>query len=475
MNYKNFSKILFFSILLTILTFISSDKIVLPFYTKTYPFDPNDEFKFIFKNEIFTNIKIGTPPQNLELFLTMRTPLFILKNNASFPEYYKNGSSSSYFTDSKFNYHYSNDDVLKRGTPSKEKLFLKKTFDNNEESFEAQNFDFIYATDYKGDSKRHMAVLGLQFFSSTFSLTSDINFIDVLKRNRLITSYVWNMYYTSENEGYIVIGEFPHTYNSEKFNKDDLKQINVHQQGAQKVVWNLYFHNISYGGEKPLNDYRTGKFAPQYGVIFGPYTFDTFITKEFFGDLVNQKKCERKTYDDKHDYYVCDENIDLSKFKNIEFTEKEISSKKFILTKDDLFLKKNGKLYFLIVFGQNWKWHYSWTLGKPFMKKYNFLFDQDGKQIYYYEKKESESLVENKSFIIFLYIGIFILLIVIGLLGYYLFKLIKQRKKMLYELDDEFDYNADSNNEDNKNMNKDKKDEFYKFEETSEKNKFGFE
>ena len=106
------------------------------------------------------------------------------------------------------------------------------------------------------------------------------------------------------------------------------------------------------------------------------------------------------------------------------------------------------------------------------MKKYNFLFDQDGKQIYYYEKEESESLVENKSFIIFLYVGIFILLIVIGLLGYYLFKLIKQRKKMLYELDDEFDYNADSNNEDNKNMNKDKKDEFYKFEETSKKNIF---
>lgn len=74
-------------------------------------------------------------------------------------------------------------------------------------------------------------------------------------------------------------------------------------------------------------------------------------------------------------------------------------------------MKKNGKLYFLIIFGINWKWQYSWTFGKPFMKKYNFLYDQDGKQIFYYDKDNNDkangsdkSIVGNKTFVFFIWI-----------------------------------------------------------------------
>ena len=122
----------------------------------------------------------------------------------------------------------------------------------------------------------------------------------------------------------------------------------------------------------------------------------------------------------------------------MEFTIKDLSDKNFVLTKDDLFLKKNGKLYFLIIFGINWKWQYSWTFGKPFMKKYNFLYDQDGKQIFYYDKDNNDkangsdkSIVGNKTFVFFIWIGIIILLAIIGALSYYLMKLVKERKKII--------------------------------------------
>ena len=90
------------------------------------------------------------------------------------------------------------------------------------------------------------------------------------------------------------------------------------------------------------------------------------------------------------------------------------------------------------------------------MKKYNFLYDQDGKQIFYYDKDNNEktngsgkSFVGNKTFVYFIWIGIIILLAIIGGLSYYLMKLVKERKKRLFELEDEFDYNSGENNENN--------------------------
>ena len=467
MNSKFFSII----ILLVMFSCISSDKIILPFTTKSYPFDPNDEFKFIFKNEIYTTLDIGTPSQKIELFFTMRTPLFILKYNNSNPEYYKNTSSSTYKYYSNTSTYYISDEVIERGVFSGEKIILQNSFNNNDK-LEIPVFYFIYGSEIKSESKRHMGVLGIQFLSTSNNYEKEVNFINTLKRNRLITNYVWNLNYTEDDKGYIVIGEYPHSYDNKNYDKEKLMQVNVYQEGAQKVKWNLQFNNIKYG-DTTLNEHKTGNFAPQYGVIIGPHIFDQLITKEFFEEYINNKKCERKTYDDKHDYYVCDKNIKLSKFKDIEFTEKQLSKNNFVLTKDDLFLKKNDKIYFLIVFGKKWKWQYSWTLGKPFMKKYNFLFDQDGKQILYYDKENdisnSNTFIGNKTFVYILWIGIGVLIIIIGILIYILTKILKKRKKILYELDDEFDYvenSGDNNNEKNK---------AFKFEGEENENKFGIQ
>ena len=80
-----------------------------------------------------------------------------------------------------------------------------------------------------------MGVLGIQFLSTSSNYDKEVNFINTLKRNRLISNYIWNLNYTSDNSGYLVIGEFPHSFNEKKYNKEYLNQINVHQEGAQKV------------------------------------------------------------------------------------------------------------------------------------------------------------------------------------------------------------------------------------------------
>ena len=471
MNSKIYSlNILFFFIFLTeFFSYICPNKIVIPFKTKSFPFDPNNEFKYIFKNEIFTTLEIGTPPQKVELFLEMRTPYFIIKNNDSFSEYYKNTSSSTYeYFDNKSTYYF-NDDILKRGIHSGEKIILQNSFNNNDK-FEINHFDFVFCTEYEEDSKDHMGVLGIQFFSTNNAYIKEVNFINTLKRNKIITNYIFYFNYTSDNSGYLVIGDFPHTFNN-KYDKGNLNQKNLYQEGNQKFIWNLYCDNIKYG-DINLNEHKTVKFSAEYGVIFAPHIFEQTIIKEFFEEYLNQSKCERKTYNEKHDYFVCDEFIKISNFKNIEFTIKELSEKNFVLTYKDVFLKKNGKLYFLIIFGKNWKWQYSWTFGKPFIKKYKFLYDQDGKQILYYSQdnndknnKNSKNVIGNKTFVYFIWGGIFVLLIIIGFLSYYIMKLIKERKKRLYELEDDYDYKSEENNKDENNINSQPINE--------EENKFG--
>ena len=462
----------FFSLIILISLFLRAypNKIVFPFTTKSYPDELNDEYKYIFKNEIFITIEIGEPLQKVELFLTTKTPFFIIKKNDTIPDYYKNESSSTYkYYDNRSTY-YMNDEVLKRGILSSEKIFLKNSF-NEQSPIPYQNLEFIYGTQLESSSKRHMGELGLQFFSTSFVYSREINMMVLLKKKGLTSNYVWNLNYTTDNSGYLVIGEYPHSFNEKRYNKDNMKGINVHRDGPQKVEWNLYFNEIKYG-EIDVSNHKTGKFVPQYGVLLGPTVFDYLITKEFFHEHIENEKCQRKTYDGEYDYFVCDENLDLSKFKNIEFTEKEISSKKFILTKDDLFLKKNGKLYFLVAFGRNWKWSYSWHLGKPFMKKYNFIFDEDGKQILYYEKEENDNIIESKSFIAFIWGGIGVLVIIIIILGFFLTKLFKERKKKMFELEDDFDYTTEDGNlneekSENNNVNK-----LFKFEGDEGETKF---
>ena len=192
MNKKFFFSVILISLFISVIP----NKIIFPFTTKSYPFNPNDEFKYIFKNEIFTTIDVGNPPQKVELFLTTRTPFFIIKKNDSIPEYYKNTSSSTYKYYDNSSIYYMNDEVLKKGIQSSEKIYLKNSFEDKD-PIPIPDLEFIYGTNYEKDSKRHMGILGLQFFSTSFIYSKEINMMVLLKKRGLTSNYVWNLNYTS--------------------------------------------------------------------------------------------------------------------------------------------------------------------------------------------------------------------------------------------------------------------------------------
>ena len=71
---------------------------------------------------------------------------------------------------------------------------MQKSFDKTDK-LEIPNLDFIYGTDIDEDSKSHMGVLGIQFLSTSFIYNKEANVINTIKKNRLITNYIWNLNY----------------------------------------------------------------------------------------------------------------------------------------------------------------------------------------------------------------------------------------------------------------------------------------
>ena len=101
-----------------------------------------------------------------------------------------------------------------------------------------------------------------------------------------------------------------------------------------------------------------------------------------------------------------------------------------------------------------WKYFFNrneidyWRLGKPFLKKYFFSFNLDGRSISFYDIENNEEKDDNKkNSNIVLIIIIIILILICGVLGFFLAKYlyIRKQKKKGTELIDNDDYNYDIN------------------------------
>ena len=73
--------------------------------------------------------------------------------------------------------------------------------------------------------------------------------LKLLKEKNINNYSIWSIHFSKEgniigDEGYLLLGEYPHNYDNKKYNKDNLRQVNVHREGAQKIEWNLYFNQI---------------------------------------------------------------------------------------------------------------------------------------------------------------------------------------------------------------------------------------
>ena len=144
---------------------------------------------------------------------------------------------------------------------------------------------------------------------------------------------------------------------------------------------------------------------------------------------------------------ICDSRIkqNIKYFPSFYFYNQELAFT-FNLDYNDVFLELDNRIYFLII--GNDIIDKTWKLGKSFMKKYPFIFDQDKKSLYFvhlekFRDQSNDRGKENKKlsnfwqeFKVFLIIFLLFIGIVLGIfIGKKIWK--KNRKIRCNELKDE--------------------------------------
>ena len=442
--------------------------------------DISDIMKFIYLEPLISEIIIGTPEQKANFIFRTDCSYFYLTNKnhkVSKPDstseliqkkfgdfsYYNPDKSDSvnYFENIKnYTYAYDNQYTSKL---IKEKIKIKdKECSLNitvAEKIELEEPGAICLQILEDKDK------GLLFTPSFIvSLKEQLNLINI---------YKWFIYYSEDNNNYLVIGASPNEVKNPKtgnllypeYDKEkNYGKINDILGILNKREMKLKFDDIylidnnNDKTEIHFEDNKNffGKLIPNIGFIVGTKDYSNYVEKNIFEKYLNNNKCKKGKFNQRPDltgqeyeFYYCEESLyDTMKslYNKIIFKHTALSEN-FELDFNDVFIKQNKYLIFLIIFSTHE--HFYWSLGKPFMKKYQFEFDFENKYIGYYKIQKKENNNKNKENnendnslkYILISIGVIILagiLITLGIIiGKYYFKM---RKKRANELEDDFDY-----------------------------------
>ena len=423
-----------------IISIIKSNVIILPF--KTMPSNKITHENFmsqLIDNKIYIELKIGTPSQTIPVLLKLnQIPFFItsssynnntiLFNPSKSSSYSQDGNktySSNYYD---YNQAYFGEDIISIANISNKDSFLNRTH-------------FFLATNLSDNIINEIisGEIGLNIINPIY-----MSFINQLKNKRMIKDYIFSLKYNTENEGEFHLGNYYHFYD-DNYNESEFKIMEVGLPEKYIDNWELYFYKIILGSG---NITHTNKvlLSYEFGLIYGTSYYYNLI-KEIFLDSY-KKNCEKKIFKKNDFYYVCDNKLNLDNFPDLIFMYFDFN---FTLTKNELWRKFDGKYYFLIIFSEEER--DEWVLGKIFFQKYTILFNLDAKKIGFYQnfqkKNQKDTNNHQKKFNLLvswiLVIVLSILLIVVIIYIFYYLK-IKIRKKRVNELEDNYDYTAQNNN-----------------------------
>ena len=321
------------------------------------------------------------------------------------------------------------------------KLILKN--DLNEKKKEQKKEIRVYIP-YKEYIKydHRPGVIGLSF--SNYFIVNIKDKISI-KLDNWIIKYNDNL----KDEGELIIGGFPHEYDSQHYSKERLRTSKVYLGENIHPDWNLQFIKsfIIYNKDKSLNEYELKQntyslLSIEEFFILGTDEYFHKIQNIFFNDYISKSICQKQTHKKTKyvmNYYhiMCYFNGDQKKLKTflnnfpiLKFYQSEMDYN-FTLTGSDLFtiIPDNNRILFNIEFLEN---NNNWVFGKPFFKKYQLIFNDEAKIISYYFDKKDEKVKENylngtkKDIYI-----IISLLIIINFVIFYYFK--KNKVKYKYE------------------------------------------
>ena len=413
-----FQLIFLFQLIKTIIT----KEIIIPFYIK-YKTSKWSQLNFIEKNlfyHVFINFQIGNPIQEVPVELTLSSYLFIISGSTVYNSVYNESLSKTF--------HQITIKDIKRS----QEIFYFNNSKNKE--IEVKDLKFLLSTNTYINTP---SSLGLGFKSKNEEIYD--NFVVQLKTLNVINKYVWSFIYDDDEKGKIIIGKYPHEYNS-TFKENNIKTTNAEIEN-NKFLWELLFDEITYDNFIVNDLNRKGIFDINSKFIKGPSIFRDYLLKNNF---VDNKTCFENKVSPGYYYFYCNDNFNVKSFKNLVFKHKYLNNT-FTLTYEDLFIKIEDKYYLLILVKSYLA--FNWELGQPFIRKFNFFFDADKKLIGYYSEFDNK---DNNHFMKIFLIVLFIF-IIIGLFIYSKDKLKKNRKVRYNEIEDIYDYTPSKENNNDKN------------------------
>ena len=406
---------LFFTII--ILTIIKSNSnYTYLFFHKDVHKRPYD-IENVFFTSVSTDIYIGSPPKKINIQISTDTPYFVIDGDTlTKKDYSQENSSSFYFVKYGHSYSYRN-------------IYFHAIFFDENYLFEKNKIKLNAMMSWsKYPLTKSDGLIGLQLKDIKFNEKNI--FLNQLYHNNIINNKRFSFIYTDENNGILLLGDFP--LNKTDFLKSKKIKICENNFGVNGSVFGTIFEKITFNEisinsqNKNLNKNIIGQknyiaiISNIYYGYIGSYDYNNFVYEIFFKEKINSKYCWIQTIDDdKYFGYVCSKNIDTSSIPQVKFYHKELNYT-FEITNEEMWISRNNIKYFLIFFSFNNQ--YSWTFGEKFLRKYNLIFDGGNNLIGIYYTENNESF-NNFNILIMMLI---IILVAFGLfIGY---KLINKNK-----------------------------------------------
>ena len=481
---------------LLVMTLISTSPIIIPFQYLPHNIQSNDSPKEIFSSylteKIYLNITIGTPPQIVQIPLNFDEHVFYITQSSSAIDknssYYQNylifneTKSNTYkiINQNDFN-SYSNDYNIIFGSNSTDVFYFYDSLKFN--SKKKINISFIFSM---ACTNPISGGFGLQIFDWKGSNENFIpSSLETLKNQKIINDYIFSIHFNNKNNnkgdgGFILLDNYPHDMKKKlgihenfEFDKNNYKEANDIKQdktfgyelNMDKVLfyvknskknrkYNIYFNKLQnddlikeiQSENSLLNkiklDYNLG------GIYIPKYYYSYLIEKVFsiYFDEVNS--CVQDYLNSQfYSFVYCKNKKSIikkikSKIPTIIFNH-PVLNYNFTLNVNDLIYKTEDYVFFLFIYYKSQS--KSWTLGKPFLKKYPFVFNPYKKQIGFYSSFYLTGVKYSTLFKIV--VCIMILFILAGVLfGRYKYKEKKIAKMRALELVDNSYSNFNNSN-----------------------------
>ena len=316
-----------------------------------------------FFNNFYTYLNIGNPIQNIPVLLKFRRYSLLILTNNSNENIFKNFENKNYipYLSNKFKYDDSKEIIRIEDYESGIKVNDEFSFDKNKK----ENLNFIM-----NNISYHTTLSGILGLNINYNSTNLRNFIFLfqLKDKNIIDEYDFTIKFQQSNNflvnGQIIFGKI----NNIKY---DFSFIINYNYNLKHQKFFIRFDDITYGNDinnekNIMNDIYTSLNFDD-GFILSNTLYKNIIENEFLNELLNKNKCYKHVKIGYY-FYICDDDIDISKVKDLNFLLKGNGNTYFTLTYKDLFIKIENKLIFLVSFYiSDIK---SFTLGYLFFKKF---------------------------------------------------------------------------------------------------------